>query len=249
MEILQNVSLNAKRDIGWWKVISIASMRDPYFMSASISHLRRNIDVDCYLITDASTSIGCGGWFSSSNSYDEDDTPTYEGYLRWTKEELKTFAIGINGKPIDINVLEYFAVVYFIMMAGGNLRGQRVGVKCDNTAAVAWLQKSRASTSSPIGELLVQTFALYCIAMDITLVTSHVAGVKNVRADNLSRDVCLQEARSASEPNQRPVDLKDLHWWRGQRREVICRQFLMASISTPWNLHLNSRLSLLSALL
>jgi hypothetical protein len=114
MEILQNVSLNAKRDIGWWKVISIASMHDPYFMSAPISHLRRNIDVDCYLITDASTSIGCGGWFSSSNSYDEeDDAPTYEGYLRWIKEELKTFAIGINGKPIDINVLEYFVVVYF----------------------------------------------------------------------------------------------------------------------------------------
>jgi hypothetical protein len=89
--------------------------------------------------------------FSSFNSYDEDDIPTYEGYLRWTKEELKTFAIGINGKPIDINVLEYVAVVYFVMMAGGNLRGERIGVKCDNTAAVARLQKSRASTSSPIG--------------------------------------------------------------------------------------------------
>ena len=72
-----------KRDIGWWKVIFIASMLDPYSISASISHLRKNIDIDCYLITDASST-----------------------------------SIGINGKPIDINVLEYFAVVYFIMMAG-----------------------------------------------------------------------------------------------------------------------------------
>jgi hypothetical protein len=249
MEMMQTVSLNAKRDIGWWKVIAVASMRDPYFMSASISHLRRDIGVDCYLITDASTTIGCGGWFSSSNVYNEDDMPIYEGFLRWTEDELAAFAIGVNGKPIDINVMEYFAVVYFVMMAGSRLRGKRVGIKCDNTAAVAWLQKSRASTSSPIGELLVQTFALYCIAMDITLVPSHVAGIKNVRADDLSRNVFLQESQSAGDPSQRPLDLKDPQWWKGQRREVVCRQFLMASISMPWNLHWSNRLSLLSALL
>jgi hypothetical protein len=135
--------------------------------------------------------------------YNEDDMPIYEGFLRWTEDELAAFAIGVNGRPIDINVMEYFAVVYFVMMAGSRLRGKRVGIKCDNTAAVAWLQKSRASTSSPIGELLVQTFALYCIAMDITLVPSHVAGAKNVRADDLSRNVRVitgKSKRRRSEP-------------------------------------------------
>jgi hypothetical protein len=149
--------------------------------------------------------------------------------------------------------MEYYGVMYLVMLWGSKLRGLKLGIKCDNTAAVAWLQKSRrASTKSPVGETLVQAFVLYCIAMDITLVPSHVAGISNVRADRLSRDMSLQEPPVSmvreSDPAGR-LDLKDPIWWKGQKREVICRQFLMASIAMPWSVPWNNRLSLLSAML
>ena len=44
MEALHTVSLNAKRDIGWWRIISIASMKDARFMSTPFSHLRRSVE-------------------------------------------------------------------------------------------------------------------------------------------------------------------------------------------------------------
>jgi hypothetical protein len=243
MEALHTVSLNAKRDIGWWRIVSIASMKDAHFMSTPISHLRRSVEVDIYLISDASTSVGGGGWFSQTNTYDESETPSFEAFIRWTEDELRAFAEGINGTKISINVLEYFMVIYMVMLRGNELRGKRIGIKCDNTAAVAWLQKSRASNKSPAGECLVQVFSLYCIFMNIVLVPSHLAGVLNIRADRLSRDLLLQELKAVD------VDLKDKRWWHGQSREAICRLLLRASISMPSSAPSNLRLELLRALL
>jgi hypothetical protein len=252
LDALRTLSVSAKRDIAWWKIIAMASMKDPFFMSASISHLRRNVEVDCWVISDASTSVGCGGWLSESAVYNEADTPAAQAFIRWTEVELNAFEEGINGKPVDINILEYFGVMYMVMLLGDRLRGKRVGIKSDNTAAVAWLLKSRASTKSPIGEALVQVFALYCICMDITLVPSHLAGKYNVRADLLSRDLFLQETtRDPPHPGNDPAEmiaLGDTHWWHGLKREVICRQLLLASIGMPWTLPWQSLLDLLKAL-
>jgi hypothetical protein len=257
MDGLRELSLSAKRDIGWWKIISVGSMRDPHYMSASISNLRLNVAVEKFLISDASTGTGGGAWLSPSNVYDESDTPDRQGFIRWTPEELDVFAEGIGGKRIDINVLEYFSVMYFVMLWGPLLRGQALGIKCDNTAAVSWLQKSRASNKSPVGETLVQTFTLFCIAFEITLIPSHVKGILNIRADYLSRDDLLQEPVTAvvgrgrhrgDRPEETMLDLKDTRWWLGQSREVICRQFLMASIVRPCSVPSRELLSLLKAL-
>ena len=110
--------LNAKRDLAcWWKkIISISSMQDPHFMSVSIAHIRRNVQVDRFIISDASTSVGCGGWLSPSNINEETDTPVAQAFIRWTDEEKAAFDTGINGKGIDFNVVEYFSVVYLILL-------------------------------------------------------------------------------------------------------------------------------------
>jgi hypothetical protein len=187
-----------------------------------------------------------------STIYDENCIPDEQAFLRWTAEELKAFAEGINGKPVGINVLEYFGVVYLVLLWGRKLSGQRVGIKSDNTPTVAWLLKSIASTKSPVGETLVQIFSLYCIALNITLVPSHVAGVENVRADYLSRDMFLQEPSRPPPPQFDPdeqISLRDQKWWQGLRREEVCRQLLKASIARPWSVPSQSRLELLNALL
>ena len=86
-----------------------------------------------------------------------------QGYIRWTKEELSLFSLGIpdnfgNMIPLSINVLEYFVVMHFVLVWGRELKGKTIAVNCDNTAAVSWLLKMRGSNKSPVAESLVKLF-------------------------------------------------------------------------------------------
>ena len=235
------ISLNCKRDIAWWRLISHASMSNPHILSASISHLRRNLVADEQLFTDASSTIGGGGWIPIIMN--GDGTTKREGFIRWSPEELYAFATGIDGKAIDINVLEFFVVIYFILLWGNELRGKIIEIQCDNTAAIAWLSNLRACSKSPVAETLIKVFALYCAAVDITLLPVHIAGVKNIYADFLSRDVSLKE----NYPNH--IDIRDVKWWSELSRQEICRQLLMASITRPHTIPSRLILDLLKTLL
>ena len=200
-------------------------MSDPHILSFPISHLRRNLKCDEVLFTDASSSIGGGGWIAKSVI--ELNDVKLEGFIRWSPEEINAFESGINGKIIDINVLEFFVVIYFVLLWGKELKGKVIQIKCDNTAAISWILKMRASNKSPVADTLVKIFALFCVAMDITLLPSHIPGSLNIHADLLSRDLNLQESRKEI------TNSKEKRWWTGLSRPEICRQLLMASISRP----------------
>ena len=235
------ITLNCKRDIAWWRLISHASMSDPHIMSASISHLRRNLEASEQLYTDASSTIGGGGWIA--DNVNGDGTTRMEGFIRWSRDEISAFSTGIDGKQIDINVLEFFVVIYFILLWGNELKGKIVEIQCDNTAAISWLLKMRASSKSPVAETLIKVFALYCAAMDITLLPVHIRGIHNVHADFLSRDISLQET------SQECINSKDKEWWKQLSRQDTCRQLLMASIVRPHTIPSPLILELLKALL
>ena len=239
------ISLNSKRDVGWWKAVSSASMRDPHVLAADISSLRTDLVPTVYVVGDASTSTGGGGWMGPSLA---ESSAVKQASFRWSIEELaafEEFKRSHDGKPVDINVMEYFTIIFLVMLWGPELAGQRVGIRCDNTAAVAWLQKSRASNKSPVAEAMVHAFALYCIRMRIVLVPLHIKGVANVLADSLSRiiSVVVQGA-----PEGAGVDTRVADWWKGLSREVILRNFLRASVAQPWRLPWQSTLRLLSHL-
>jgi hypothetical protein len=249
MDALKVVSLNCKRDVGWWRILSVASMRNPWFLSTDISSLRRNMVPTVFICGDACTGIGGGGWLGSSA---DEASAGREAFIRWSPAELKAFEdykLKNDGKPVDINVLEYFTIVYLVMLWGPQLRGKCIHIQCDNTSAVAWLQKMRASNKSPIGETLVQIFCLYCISMDITLVCVHLRGILNVKSDTLSRSLLLKLIQEDSGVIEALVDLKDESWWTGQSRTAICRNLLLASITMPWTVPSQTTLSLLKALL
>ena len=240
------MSLNSKRDIGWWKAISSASMRDPHILAADISSVRKELTPTVYVFGDASTSTGGGGWLGPSLS---ESSAVRQASYRWSSEELaafEEFKTSHGGKSVDINVMEYFTIIFLVMLWGPELEGQRVGIRCDNTAAVAWLQKSRASNKSPIAESMVHAFSLYCIKMRIVLVPLHIEGIANVLADDLSRytSVSLQVMPGGASQ----VDLKDRTWWRGLSREMILRHFLLASVTQPGRLPWQLTLELLSHL-
>lgn len=269
------VNVDCKRDLEMWRVISLASMKNPHLMSAKINHLCPARRADLVLTADASKLIGGGAWLSESvirtdSSVNPDVTGSVnteglmfegavvsdeasgeilrQGCIRWTKEELELFSIGIPDNhghmtPISINVLEYFVVMHFVLLWGDELKGKTIAVNCDNTAAVSWLLKMRGSNKSPVAESLVKLFTLFCSSMDITLLPLHLRGDTNIHADNLSRLLMYQEAPTAR------TDTREDSWWIGLPREAICRQLLEASVVKPSSMPLRRVLMLLNALL
>ena len=252
--ILSNAS---KLDLEWWRAIILMAMRDPHSMSAKINHLASGESCDLEITTDASSSVGGGAWQSQGDhqiqqaidgiiSFDSIEIER-EGFIRWSPEELKLFDRGLitNGKsegPISINILEFFTAIYFVMLWGPSLRGKRIRLNCDNTAAIAWLMKSRGSNKSPVAQVLVKIFVIFCVSMDITIVSRHIPGILNTKADCLSRLLSLQE-----KVNFR-ADTKTEHWWKELSREEICREFLRVSILEPSSMPLPRALELLRSL-
>jgi hypothetical protein len=258
MEELITLSSIAKYDLQWWQAIILMAMRDPHFMSAKIDHMLRDGTCDIEITTDASSSVGGGAWQSEGDmqvqqamdgvlSFDS-IIATREGFIRWTEEELLLFEVGLGAEhgsegPISINVLEFFTVMYFIMLWGPSLKGKRIRINCDNTAAIAWLMKSRGSNKSPVAQSLVKAFVVYCVAMDITITPRHIPGVLNTKADILSRLISLQEIFKSV------PDIKTETWWKGLSRAEICRGFLRASILEPSSMPLQKALDLVKSLL
>jgi hypothetical protein len=114
---LVEVSINTKRDVRWWKIIVMISLKNPNFLSAKISHMRVNKTADVILYTDASKTIGGGAWVERL-----DGSISLEGFIRWTKEEIELFENSKASSMLDpqvgvsINVLEFFAVVHFVII-------------------------------------------------------------------------------------------------------------------------------------
>ena len=157
--------------------------------------------------------------------------------LRWTAEEQSGFELA----AIGINVLEFFTAAYLIILWGPSLRGTTLGVLVDNTAALSWLASGRYSGTSSAGQDLVRILYLFCLDAHITLVPSHIAGVRNTLADNLSRSVFLQELPHHPPSPPSPVGTADAQWWATMSRAQISRRLLtracaMQSAMPPQNL-------------
>ena len=60
------LSKECKRDLSMWKVIVLASMKNPHFMSANIDHLVPAKKGDFILTADASKLVGGGAWLAES---------------------------------------------------------------------------------------------------------------------------------------------------------------------------------------
>jgi hypothetical protein len=111
-----------------------------------------------FLRTDAFTSIGAGGVLSARGGKESLDLP--DGGIRWTQAELGVF----QHLGVSINVLEYFAVIFYVMLWAEQMEGRVVSVECDNTSAVSWLLKSRATRGTPVADVLVKFLRFLSIA-------------------------------------------------------------------------------------
>ena len=75
----------------------------------------------------------------------------------------------------------------------------------------------------------MKIFSLFCIINNIQFISCYFPCILNTYADNLSRDVLLQEVWVIAE------DSKDNPWWEGLSPEVISRNFLRICIIEPFN--------------
>ena len=134
--------------------------------------------------------------------------------IRWTRQEVDLFARA----DVSINVLEFFAAVYFILLWLPFLRGKTIDLQLDSSSAVAWTCKHRAS--APWADDVSRLFVLTCMLFEIRVIAEHLPGRLNVIPDFRSRDTIhypqdLDEAVFAKSttplaPNSRAVNCRKL---------------------------------------
>ena len=210
------------RDIMLWRSIILMSMRSSHMFSSGIERLATKPAPQLVITSDASKLVGGGAWMTL------DDGRTIECVIRWTPEELNIIKgmNDIDSRGISINILEFFVVMYAVLLWGKEyMRGKVIQVNCDNTSAVSWILKQRGSNKAPIGEFLVQAFVLYTISIDCMIIPQHLSGVLNTHADFLSRSISLQEK------SQPQINTREENWWNRSSREEICRHLLQQSIT------------------
>ena len=229
------LTAEAKSDLTWWRALLIVAHRYPESLAASIDAVRRVKTPSLYMRTDASSLIGGGAVMSVTKG-----GPSLDGFagdaIRWTVEELKMF----ETMGISINVLEYYAVQYYVMLWGDKLKGEVIHIECDNTSAVAWIVKARAG-HSPAADALSKLFSLFCLKWNITIICTHIKGIDNTVADFRSRDLNYL-AQAADEVTAAGS------WQAACSRQELCRRLLRLSVLTPEQMHGPNALAILISL-
>ena len=195
----------AKRDLEFWRAILFCGLCDPSrrLLSTPIEYMRVAARPRWVITTDASTSVGGGAWVCDLGPQDPDlqhwawtnihvshlPAPSAQGCIRWSHDEL----MAILNWPGSINVLEYMVVIYYTILWSDRFSGSVVAVLCDNTAAVAWLNKNRTGVLAEAAYTAVQFASIILSYLSIRILATHLAGDLNTRADFLSRDVSLLE--------------------------------------------------------
>ena len=230
------LTVQAQADLTWWRALIVIAHHRPGSLAASIDAVRRDRVPDLFLVSDASSTVGGGAWVALSLEGSPLEPFNENSSIRWSADEIIIF----ESSGVSINVLEYYVVVYYILLWGNEFRNKIIHVKCDNSSAVSWIVKSRA-LHSPFADALSKLFSLFCLKMNITLICTHIAGVDNVTADFRSRDLTLLE-QDADEGLVRGTV------WNANTRKELCRRLLRTAVLKPEELHGLPLLQLLTLL-
>ena len=158
---LTRVTREAREDLRMWK-----SFLDTCNGAAIIPERVWLENTDIQLYTDASGSIGFGGYFRGS---------WFQGH--WPEHVLAS-------SP-SIAWLEFFPIVVAVTIWGESLSGKRVLFRSDNQSVVAIINKQ--SSQCPLIMRLVRYFVLQCLRWNVMFRSVHIPGVQNDISDALSR--------------------------------------------------------------
>ena len=181
-----HIRLNSqfRSDLAWWK--SFAAQWNGVSLIMDSEHI-----TPVPLVTDASGSWGAGGW--SGKQWFQ---------MRWPQSALQ--------QPIAAQ--ELIPIVVALALWGHAWSRRRVLCYCDNQAAVAAI-RSRYSRH-PLMANLLRCMFFFEAKYSCTLAATHIPGVLNDRADDLSRnraDLFLSKVPEANPlPTSIPPVLLDL---------------------------------------
>ena len=139
-------------------------------------------DHNIRLFTDASTTIGFGGYFGS-----------YWFHGLWSD----------YCKTLNIAVLELYPVVLALHLWSHLLRGKCLTVHSDNMAVVHIINNCTSKNS--IMMKLVRKLVLFSMSNDIFIRATHIVGSTNLTSDFLSRDKVLEALQHNRGLKMRPV--------------------------------------------
>ena len=121
-------------------------------------------ETEVTLFTDASSS----GWGAQLGSH------STQG--QWSASQ----------RSCHINVLEMQAVIYAVRDFLPHLRYRVVRLMCDNAVTVAYIKNEGGTRSHTLMQMTIRLLK-WCDSKAITLVPTHLPGVRNIQADSLSR--------------------------------------------------------------
>ena len=124
------------------------------------------LNEDLQLFTDASSTIGFGGYFQG----------------QWFNG---VWPLQTKVSTPSIAWLEFFPVVVALTLWGQQLKGKRILIRSDNAAVVSIVNTQ--SSKCPRIMNLVRFFVLKCLNNNVLFRARHIPGVKNDIADALSR--------------------------------------------------------------
>ena len=166
-----------------------------------ISDANWSTQVDIALYSDA-CGVGWGGILNNQHYC----------YGLWSERDLSTYT---GPKSLKMSALELLALGNVLTTFGKAqlLKRMKINIWCDNTAAVQALRSGtcRDQTLMSIARSMHHIASLY----DFEFRIEHVAGVQNVYADMLSRQLIAQFKQDCKTANQHatPTHLLLLHDW------------------------------------
>lgn len=141
--------------------------------------------------SDASGSWGCGAWFGN-----------------------KWFQAAWDDQSHDLNIAvkEMIPIIIASIVWGHNWKGGRVVAYCDNAAVVSVLN-SRGSKEKSLMQMLRCLFFIEA-HLQFSISSAHIPGVRNERADDLSRNrlASFHSRMVSADPNPSPIPPSLLQW-------------------------------------
>ena len=152
-----------KADLRMWKEFlrHPTAYNRPFF---DVDHDVTSKELDFY--TDASSTLGCGGYYNQS----------------WFIIEWDEFVI--NKRP-SINYLELYALTVGVISWSAMFPNRYVTVFCDNMSVVHMVNNNSAKCKNCM--VLIRKLVLHSLKTNVRIKCKHVSGVRNKFADLLSR--------------------------------------------------------------
>ncbi|XP_067655870.1 uncharacterized protein [Haliotis asinina] len=125
-----------------------------------------------------------------------------------------------NGYTNDITLLEFFPIWLVVMIWGDHLRNSKVIFHSDNKAVVTILNK--LSSSSPRVMVLVRSFTLQCLKLNLWIKGMYIPVKTNIITDCLSRSKFQQFHKLAPQADLEATRIPVSIWQHLKQKLSVC---------------------------